>query len=258
MEDGKRGQQRMRWLDDIINSMDVMWVWANSGRWRKTGKPGVLQSTELQRVKTQLNDGRAATVQALGGPGATLTPVLPLARTETTIACVQVGRRRTSSVPSNPTGPDPASGQGLHTREKWNQLRSAAQALGPATSHPQPRQRLPSRVGKAQLLQGSCCSFVGPSPSADRSSTATEPRRKPGLHLNLTLVSDPTLSPTKAVAASTLLGKTRTMPASGLVLPSKPLGVCGLHRDASIQGCPFKIRISNLIAPHFIETNIES
>ena len=47
-----------------------------------------------------------------------LDPSLPLARTETTIACMQVGRRRTSSVPSNPSGPDPASGQGLHAREK--------------------------------------------------------------------------------------------------------------------------------------------
>ena len=26
------------------------WVWANSGRWWRTGKPGVLQSTGLQRV----------------------------------------------------------------------------------------------------------------------------------------------------------------------------------------------------------------
>ena len=26
------------------------WVWANSGRWWRTGKPGVLQSMELQRV----------------------------------------------------------------------------------------------------------------------------------------------------------------------------------------------------------------
>ena len=28
-----------------------IWVWANSGRWRRTGKPGVLQSIGLQRVR---------------------------------------------------------------------------------------------------------------------------------------------------------------------------------------------------------------
>ena len=28
---GRRGQQRMRWLDDITNTMDVGWV--NSGSW---------------------------------------------------------------------------------------------------------------------------------------------------------------------------------------------------------------------------------
>ena len=27
-----------------------MWVWANSGRWWRTGKPSVLQAVELQRV----------------------------------------------------------------------------------------------------------------------------------------------------------------------------------------------------------------
>ena len=44
----RRGRQRMRWLDGITNSMDMslskLWVW-----WW-TGKPGVLQSTGLQRV----------------------------------------------------------------------------------------------------------------------------------------------------------------------------------------------------------------
>ena len=42
----RRGQQRMRWLDGITD-----WVWANSGRWWKTGKPGMLQSMASQRVK---------------------------------------------------------------------------------------------------------------------------------------------------------------------------------------------------------------
>ena len=48
----RRGQQRMKWLDGIANSMDRIW-------WR-TGKPGVLQSIGLQRVghdwTTELTD----------------------------------------------------------------------------------------------------------------------------------------------------------------------------------------------------------
>ena len=44
----RRGQQRMRWLDGINNSMDMSL--SNSGRWRRTGKPGVLQAMGLQRV----------------------------------------------------------------------------------------------------------------------------------------------------------------------------------------------------------------
>ena len=44
----RRGWQRMRWLDDITNSMT--WVWARSRRWLRTENPGGLQSMGLQRV----------------------------------------------------------------------------------------------------------------------------------------------------------------------------------------------------------------
>ena len=44
----RRGRQRMRWLDGITDSLT--WVWASSGKCRRTGKPGVLQSMGLQRV----------------------------------------------------------------------------------------------------------------------------------------------------------------------------------------------------------------
>ena len=44
----RRGQQRMRWLDNITDSMT--WVCTNSRRWWRTGKPGVLQSMGWQRV----------------------------------------------------------------------------------------------------------------------------------------------------------------------------------------------------------------
>ena len=44
----RRGWQRMRWLDGITDST---WVWASSGRWRWTLKPGMLRSMGLQRVR---------------------------------------------------------------------------------------------------------------------------------------------------------------------------------------------------------------
>ena len=45
----KRGRQRMRWLDGLTDSMT--WVWANSGRWWRTGEPRVLQSIGWQRIR---------------------------------------------------------------------------------------------------------------------------------------------------------------------------------------------------------------
>ena len=58
----RRGWQRMRWLDDITNSMHVSWhhqLPPNSGSWWWTGRPGVLQFMGLQRVRhdwaTELN-----------------------------------------------------------------------------------------------------------------------------------------------------------------------------------------------------------
>ena len=45
----RRGQQRMRWLDGITDSMDRSW--ASTRRWWRAGKPGVLQSMRSQRIK---------------------------------------------------------------------------------------------------------------------------------------------------------------------------------------------------------------
>ena len=45
--EGRRwGQQRLKWFDGIMTQWT--WTWANSGRWWRTGKPGVLQSTGSQ------------------------------------------------------------------------------------------------------------------------------------------------------------------------------------------------------------------
>ena len=53
----RRGRQRMRWLDGI--TAQWAWVWVNSGSWWWTGRPGVLQSMDSQRVRhdwaTELN-----------------------------------------------------------------------------------------------------------------------------------------------------------------------------------------------------------
>ena len=45
----RRGQHRMSWLDGITDSMDMSL--SNSGSWWCTGKPGMLQSMGLQRVR---------------------------------------------------------------------------------------------------------------------------------------------------------------------------------------------------------------
>jgi len=66
IEGRRRGWQRMRWLDgergwDGWMASPTRWtsVWVSSGSWWLTGKPGVLQSIGLQRVKhnwaTELN-----------------------------------------------------------------------------------------------------------------------------------------------------------------------------------------------------------
>ena len=52
IKEKRRRWQRMRWLDGITDS--IPWVWANSGRYWRTGKPGLLQSMGLQKFRHNL------------------------------------------------------------------------------------------------------------------------------------------------------------------------------------------------------------
>ena len=57
IEGRRRGWQRMRWVDDITDSLDMGWV--DSGSWWWTGRPSVLWFMGLQIVRsdwaTELN-----------------------------------------------------------------------------------------------------------------------------------------------------------------------------------------------------------
>ena len=48
IEGRRRERHRMRWLEASLKQWT--WVWANSRRWWRAGKPGLLQSMGLQRV----------------------------------------------------------------------------------------------------------------------------------------------------------------------------------------------------------------
>jgi len=50
----RRGWQRMRWLDDITDSVDISL--RSSRSWWWTRKPGVLQSMEVHIVGYNLSD----------------------------------------------------------------------------------------------------------------------------------------------------------------------------------------------------------
>ena len=52
-----RGQQRMRWLDGITNSMDNSW--ANSKRRWRTGRPGMLKSMDMTKQLNNNNKRKA-------------------------------------------------------------------------------------------------------------------------------------------------------------------------------------------------------
>ena len=49
--EGRRRRGNRGWDGWMASSTQWTWVWASSGRWCRTGKPGVLQSMGLQRVR---------------------------------------------------------------------------------------------------------------------------------------------------------------------------------------------------------------
>ena len=58
--EGRRRRGNREWDGWMASPTQCTWVWANSGRWWRTGKPSVLQSMELQS-QTQLSDWTTAT-----------------------------------------------------------------------------------------------------------------------------------------------------------------------------------------------------
>ena len=49
--EGRRRRGWQRWDSWMASQTQQTGVWARSGKWRRTGKPGVLQSMRLQRVR---------------------------------------------------------------------------------------------------------------------------------------------------------------------------------------------------------------
>ena len=62
------GERDYRGWDDLMLSMTQWtWVWANSKRWQRTGKHGVLQSMGLQRVRHDLVTEQQLCIGRRGG-----------------------------------------------------------------------------------------------------------------------------------------------------------------------------------------------
>ena len=72
----RRGRQRMRWDGWMSSLTQWTWIWVSSGRWWRTGKPGVLQSMRLQRVGHDLVTEQQQTDRAKIRAPAVLSPQL--------------------------------------------------------------------------------------------------------------------------------------------------------------------------------------
>ena len=72
----RRGQQRMRWLDGITDSMDMSWI--SSGSWWWTGRPGMLQSMGVTKSRTRLSNWTTIALKRLGARVACVPSPQPL------------------------------------------------------------------------------------------------------------------------------------------------------------------------------------
>ena len=89
IEGGRKGDNR-GWDGWMASLTQRTWVWASSGSWWWTGRPGVLQSMGLQRVRhnwvTELNWTSQKAKAVLGWEKRSSCPDLPFA------VCLLVGR----------------------------------------------------------------------------------------------------------------------------------------------------------------------
>ena len=71
-----------RWDGWMASPIQWTWVWASSGRWWRSGKPGVLQSMGSQRVGHDLSDWTTRNIRPAKEPrgekGKLSVPILPI------------------------------------------------------------------------------------------------------------------------------------------------------------------------------------
>ena len=99
-EGGERG-----WDGWMASPTQCTWVWANSGRKWRTGKPGVLQSTGVAKSRTWLSDWATATTLRLLAthgsldPGAFCWHPFPELRITVHVGALSIFREQTESSP---------------------------------------------------------------------------------------------------------------------------------------------------------------
>lgn len=138
--------------------------------------------------------------------------------------CVHSLQGTSSVVWHNPSNPNPASNQGIHSREK---VKPAQKQSPQALATPQ------TKAENANSLQ--------PWPCPNRAVMTTEHWWSPCLYQPLVLAPPtPALLPTKAVATSTQQVKMRLVLTLDATLSPKPMGTWEWHKDSSRQGRTLK------------------
>ena len=105
----RRGRRRMRRMDGITDSMDIVWV--NSGSWWWTGRLGVLRFMGSQS-RTRLSNWTEQVVSWLLLPWLATVPNLPCGtqgRPQRLESCLQEMGDKRASMPESHTGPHSAS-----------------------------------------------------------------------------------------------------------------------------------------------------